>query len=117
MNYKMRFGIAMVLMTSLSVAILGIPSKGAIAQISPENQTMSTLGSTEMVPIDTQIRDLVRSNHPLLAALADKIPTMDASETLRYTVGVEIIADLLRLHAMELSINQTGSQSAIPLGP
>ena len=62
-----------------------------------------------------QIRDEVRSNHPLLAAIADKIQTMDEPETLKYTLGLEIVADLLKMHAAELSINQTaGSQSIKP---
>ena len=54
-----------------------------------------------------QIRDEIRSNHPLLAALADQIQTMDERETLNYTVGVAIVADLLKMHAAELIINQT----------
>jgi hypothetical protein len=62
-----------------------------------------------------QIRDEIRSNHPLLAALADKIQTMDAQETLKYTLGVEVVADLLKMHAGELIINRTaGSQSVMP---
>jgi hypothetical protein len=54
-----------------------------------------------------QIRDEIRSNHPLLVAISDKIETMDERETLKYTLGVEIVADLLKLHAAELTINQT----------
>ena len=54
-----------------------------------------------------QIRDEIRSNHPLLAAISDKIETMDERETLKYTIGVEIVADLLKLHAAELIMNQT----------
>jgi hypothetical protein len=62
-----------------------------------------------------QIRNEIRSNHPLLAAIADQIQTMDAQETLKYTLGVEIVADLLRLHAQQLIMNQTaGSQSIMP---
>ena len=54
-----------------------------------------------------QIRDEIRSNHPLLAAIADKIQTMDERETLKYTVGMEIVTDLLKMHAAQLIINQT----------
>lgn len=58
-----------------------------------------------------QIRDEIRSNHPLLAAIADKIESMDERETLKYTLGVQIVEDLLKMHAAELIINQTaGSQ-------
>ena len=58
-----------------------------------------------------QIRDEIRSNHPLLAALADQIETMDELETLKYTLGVEIVADMLKMHAAEIILNQTaGSQ-------
>jgi hypothetical protein len=40
---------------------------------------------------------------------------MDAQETLRYTLGVEIVADMLKIHAGELIMNQTaGSQTATP---
>ena len=62
-----------------------------------------------------QIRDEIRSHHPLLAAIADQIETMDERETLRYILGVEIVADLLKMHAADLIINQTaGSQSNMP---
>ncbi len=62
---------------------------------------------------EEQIRDMIRSHHPLLAA--DQIETMDARETLKYTLGVEIVADLLKMHAGELIINQTASsQSNMP---
>ena len=37
----MKLGIAMILVASLSAALLSIPSKVAIAQTSPQNQTMS----------------------------------------------------------------------------
>jgi hypothetical protein len=44
----------------------------------------------------------------VLAAIADKIQTMDAKETLKNLLGVEILSDLLRLHAKGLIImNQT----------
>jgi hypothetical protein len=40
---------------------------------------------------------------------------MDARETLNYTLGVEIVADLLKMHALDLIVNRTaGSQSTIP---
>ena len=45
--------------------------------------------------------------HSLFAAIADEIQTMDERETLKYTMGVAIIADLLKMHATELIINQT----------
>jgi len=45
--------------------------------------------------------------HSLLAAIADEIQTMDERETLKYNLGVAIIADLLKMHAAELIINQT----------
>lgn len=54
-----------------------------------------------------QIRDEIRSNHPLLAAIADRIQTMDERETLKYTLGVEIVSDLLNMHAEDLIRNQT----------
>jgi hypothetical protein len=57
-----------------------------------------------------QIRDEIRSNHPLLAAVADQIETMDAQETLKYTLGVEIVSDLLKMHALELITNQTAGK-------
>ena len=76
------------------------PTSAQITRVVPEHESPE------------QIRNEIRSNHPLLAALADKIPTMDASETLRYTVGVEIISDLLEMHAFEQVVNQTaGGQS------
>jgi hypothetical protein len=116
MNNKMKLGIAVMLTASLTIALLSIPSKVAVAQAPPENQTMPTqMEGTEMISIDTQLRELVKSNHPLLADIADRIQTMDAQETLRYTLGVEIVADMLKIHAGELIMNQTaGSQTATP---
>jgi hypothetical protein len=36
---------------------------------------------------------------------------MDERETLKYTLGVEIVADMLKMHAAEIILNQTaGSQ-------
>ena len=86
---------------------------------SPDNQTMQVvpiITSKQAVAIDAnQIRDEIRSNHPLLAAIADQIETMDARETLKYTLGVEIVSDMLKMHALDLIMNRTaGSQSVIP---
>jgi hypothetical protein len=44
MSNKMKLGFVMMLMASLSVALLSIPSKVAIAQTSPENQTTQIRG-------------------------------------------------------------------------
>jgi hypothetical protein len=80
-NNKMKLGIAMVLIASLSIGLLSIPSKGAIGQISPENQTMPvnlTKSTSLVIPVDlNQLRNEVRSQHPLLATIADQIQTMD----------------------------------------
>lgn len=46
----------------------------------------------------------------MLAAVADKIQTMDAQETLKYSMGVEIISDLLEMHVLDLVVNQTGGK-------
>jgi hypothetical protein len=123
MNNKMKLGIAMMMLTtSLSLVLLSTPSKVAIAQMSPENQTMIQhpkkdyyIGS-EITETDiTQLRDEIRSNYPLLDAIADRIQTMDARETLRYSIGVEIVDDLLQSHAAQLVMNQTaGNQTGIP---
>jgi hypothetical protein len=126
----MKLGITVMLIASLSAALLIIPSKGAIAQIFPQNQTagnqMMPSGLTKitrlMIPVDiTQLRDQVRSHHPLLAAIADKIQTMDAKDTLKYTIGVDIVANMLKAHGMQLIMNQTagnqpmlGNQTATP---
>jgi hypothetical protein len=61
-----------------------------------------------------QIRDETKPNHPLLAAVADKIQTMDARETLKYTLGLEIVSDLLKMHAMDLIVNQTAGSQPSP---
>jgi len=126
----MKLGIAMILIASLSAALLANPSKVAIAQTSPQNQTAGNQsmpsGLTKitrmMIPVDiTQLRDQVRSQHPLLAAIADKIQTMDAKDTLKYTIGVDIVANMLKAHGMQLIMNQTagnqpmlGNQTSTP---
>ena len=120
-NSKMKLGITVMLIASLSAALLIIPSKGAIAQIFPQNQTagnqMMPSGLTKitrlMIPVDiTQLRDQVRSHHPLLAAIADKIQTMDIKDTLKYLIGVEIVTNLLKAHANELTSQTTSNQTA-----
>jgi hypothetical protein len=121
---KMKFGIAMMLIASLSAALLTIPSKVSVAQTSPQNQTMPgnqtmpvnlTKLTRVVIPIDiTQLRDQVRSQHPLLAAIADKIQTMDAKDTLKYTLGVDIVANMLKLHARQLMMNQTSGNQTMP---
>ena len=121
---KMKFGIAMMLIASLSAALLTIPSKVSVAQTSPQNQTMPgnqtmsgnlTKLTRVVIPIDiTQLRDQVRSQHPLLAAIADKIQTMDAKDTLKYTIGVDIVANMLKLHAKQLIMNQTAGNQTMP---
>jgi hypothetical protein len=73
-------------------------SPKAIIQVAPEHESVE------------QIRDEIRSNHPLLATVADQIETMDAQETLKYTLGVEIVSDLLKMHALELITNQTAGK-------
>ena len=109
----------------LVAAVVSFNSMTAYAQgganmtgTSPDNQTMQVvpiITNKQAVAIDAnQIRDEIRSNHPLLAAIADQIQTMDARETLKYTLGVEIVSDMLKMHAMDLIMNRTaGSQSAI----
>ena len=121
MNHKMKLAIAMMLAASLSVVLLSTPSKNAIAQISSENQTIQHPKkdyyiASEITAIDiTELRDEIRSNYPLLDAIAERIQTMDATETLRYTIGVEIVADLLQSHTAQLIMNQTaGSQTGTP---
>ena len=119
----MKLGIAMMLIASLSAALLSIPSKVSVAQTSPQNQTSGnqtmpgnlTKLTRVVIPIDiTQLRDQVRSQHPLLAAIADKIQTMDAKDTLKYTLGVDIVANMLKLHARQLMMNQTSGNQTMP---
>jgi hypothetical protein len=110
----------------LVAAVISFNSATAYAQgganmtgTSPDNQTMQVvpiITSKQAVAIDAnQLRDEIRSNHPLLAAIADRIQTMDARETLKYTLGVEIVSDMLKMHALDLIMNRTaGSQSVIP---
>jgi hypothetical protein len=106
---KMKFGIAMMLIASLSAALLTIPSKVAA------DQTMQGMSDNKTkiakAVIAMKITQL-RSNHPMLAAIADKVQTMDAKETLKNLIGVEILSDLLTLHAKGLIVNQTaGNQT------
>jgi transcriptional antiterminator len=96
-------------------------SKNAIAQISPGNQTIQHPKkdyyiASDITAIDiTQLKDELRSKYPLLDAIANRIQTMDATETLRYTTGVEIVHDLLQSHTAKLLMNQTaGSQTGTP---
>jgi hypothetical protein len=117
----MKRYITMVTATAMFLlAAISFNSMAAYAQGGANTTGMAAQKSTtiHVVPEHesaNQIRDEIRSNHPLLAAIADQIQTMDARETLKYTLGVEIVADLLRLHTAELIMNQTaGSISATP---
>jgi hypothetical protein len=53
MSNKMKLGIVMMLIASLSVALLSIPSKDATAQTSPENQTNQTTGQLRGLTMPT----------------------------------------------------------------
>jgi hypothetical protein len=70
----------------------------------PANQTMQanlTKLTRVVIPIDiTQLRDQIRSQHPLLAAISDKIQTMDAKDTLKYTIGVDIVTNMLKIKSI-----------------
>ena len=110
------------MVTATAMFLLAAISFNSIAAYAQGGANMTganvTAGIIHVVPEHEslqQIRDEIRSNHPLLAAIADKIQTMDAQETLKYTLGVEIVADMLKMHAAQLIINQTaGSQSIMP---
>ena len=61
----------------------------------PTNQTKLT---KLVIPMSlAQLRDQIRSNHPLL----------DVKDTLKYSIGVEMVSDLLKAHARQLIENQT----------
>ena len=111
MNHK-NFAVVAVALTFSILAAISFNTIAAYAQ-GPTNMTgMAAVKNTtiHLVPeheTAEQIRDEIRSNHPLLAAITDQIETMDERETLKYTIGVEIVSDLLKMHALELIINQT----------
>ena len=112
---NMKFGIAMVLIASLSAALLTIPTKVAIAQTSSGNQTMQGMSANQAKMMKALIAVKVaqiRSSHPLLAAIADKIQTMDIKDTLKYLIGVEIVTNLLKAHANELTSQTASNQTA-----
>jgi hypothetical protein len=105
------------LIASLSAVLVTIPSKVAVAQTSQGNQTMQVMPANQtkfaklVIPMTiAQLRDQIRSNHPLLAAIADKIQTMDIKDTLKYSIGVEMVSDLLKAHARQLIENQTSTR-------
>jgi hypothetical protein len=126
MNLGIAIAITIMLIASLSAGLLIIPSKVATAQTSAQNMTMpgnqtksgnlTKVTKVTLIPINiAQLRDQIRSNHPLLAAIADRIQTLDAKDTLKYTIGVDIVADMLKAHARELVMagNQTsGNQTS-----
>ena len=106
---------AMFLLAAISFNSMTAYAQGGANMTGMAAQKSTTIHVVPEHESAEQIRDLIKSNHPLLAAIADQIQTMDAQETLKYTLGVEIVADLLRLHTAELIMNQTaGSISATP---
>jgi len=75
-----------------------------MTQPSPQNQTMpvNLTKSTLVIPLDwNQLRNEVRSQYPLLAAISDQIQTMDTKDTLKYTIGVNVVAEMLDMHARQ----------------
>jgi len=104
-----------VLAVALTFSILAAISFNTIAAYAQGDANMTGMAAVKNTTIHVvpehesaeQIRNEIRSNHPMLAAIADEIQTMDERETLKYTIGVTIIADLLKMHAVELIINQT----------
>jgi hypothetical protein len=106
---------AMFLLAAISFNSMAAYAQGGANMTGMAAQKSTTIHVVPEHESANQIKDEIRSNHPLLAAIADQIQTMDARETLKYTLGVEIVADLLRLHTAELIMNQTaGSISATP---
>ncbi|HEY7573277.1 MAG TPA: hypothetical protein VH796_18100 [Nitrososphaeraceae archaeon] len=111
---KMKPGITMVLIATLSATLLTIPTKVTMAQTSPGNQTMQGMSDNQAKMLKALIAMKVvqiRSSHPLLAAIADKIQTMDIKDTLRYLLGVEIVTNLLKAHANELTSQSASNQT------
>jgi len=105
-------GTAMFLLAAIFSNSMAAYAQGGTNMTGMAEQKSTTIHVVPEHESEKQIRDEIKSNHPLLAALADKIQTMDERELLNYTLGVEIVADLLKKHAGELIINQTaGSQS------
>jgi hypothetical protein len=106
---------AMILLAAISFNSMAAYAQGGANMTGMAAQKSTTIHVVPEHESAEQIRDLIKSNHPLLAAIADQIETMDERETLKYTLGVEIVTDLLKKHAAELIINQTtGSQSIMP---
>ena len=106
---------AMFLLAAISFNSMAAYAQGGANMTGTAAQKSTTIHVVPEHESSEQIRDEIRSNHPLLAAIADQIQSMNERETLNYTLGVEIVADLLRMHAAELIINQTaGSQSIMP---
>src|SRR5918995_951101 len=106
---------AMFLLVAISFNSMAAYAQGGANMTGMAEQKSTTIHVVPEHESAEQIRDEIRSHHPLLAAIADQIETMDERETLRYTLGVEIVADLLKMHSAELIINQTaGSQSIMP---
>ena len=106
---------AMFLLAAISFNSMAAYAQGGSNMTGMAAQKSTTIHVVPEHETAEQIRDEIRSNHPLLAAIADQIQTMDERETLRYMLGVEIVGDLLKMHAADLIINQTaGSQSITP---
>jgi hypothetical protein len=106
---------AMFLLAAISFNFMAAYAQGGANMTGMAAQKSTTIHVVPEHESAEQIRDEIRSNHPLLAGIADKIQTMDERETLKYILGAEIVADLLKMHAADLIINQTaGNQSVMP---
>jgi hypothetical protein len=97
-NNKVKFGIVTMLVL-MAAALLSVPSKVAIAQ----EEMMPMENKTMMTPeiLQQKITEM-KTKHPMLADMLDKIQTMTLEETVKNIIGVMGLQHLLMTHAKNL---------------
>jgi uncharacterized protein YjgD (DUF1641 family) len=96
---------AIVLATALLTTVSIIPLNYAGAQ----NTTMPQREDVMTAAMIKIMIDKFRSEHPVFAAVLDKVTSMDASQTLKAIIGANALERILDSHAKNILQNQTGS--------
>lgn len=100
MNKQMKFGFASIALAAVLLTTVAVmPLKYAAAQ----NATMSPTASPEMIKAKI---DQMRSEHPELTAVLDKVQSLDAPQTLKTLIGALELQDVLIAHGKILLLQK-----------
>jgi uncharacterized membrane protein len=109
---KMKFEFATII---LATALLTTVSITPLNYADAQNATMSQREDIMTAAMIKITIDKFRSEHPVFAAVLDKVTSMDASQTLKAILGAKALERILDSHAQNILQNQTGSMQSTTL--